>query len=151
MKVTNYFVKKAILLIWALWAMFVTFSNICDGLRTIGILPGNFNFVSGNFGFIQAATQIYAFPVWLNAILFIIVILWEAVICALFFRAFIKLSDITDQNILAPFLSGIILFGGFLVMDEFLITYDRLGAIEQSHLGFLIGFMVSLLLFRNLN
>ena len=143
-------IKRVILLIWALWAMFVTLSNVCDGLRTIGILPDSFKFVSGNFGYIQAATQIYAFPVWLNAILFIFVILWEGIISFLFFKAFFKFDLNESKLILLPFLSAIILFGGFLVMDEFLITYDRLGAIEQSHLGILIGFIVSLILVRGL-
>ena len=151
MKISESFLKRTILLIWALWAMFVTLSNICDGFRTIGMLPDSFKFVSGNFGYIQAATQIYAFPVWLNAVLFILVIVWEAMICFLFFKAFFKIKENDSRIILLPFLSGIILFGGFLVMDEFLIAYDRLGAIEQSHLGFLIGFIVSLLLVRSLN
>lgn len=150
MKATNILIKKAVLLIWALWGFFVSLSNICDGLKTIGILPDSFKFVSGNFSYIQAATQIYAFPIWLNAILFILVILWEVTLSFFFFKAFLKIKE-SSEVVLLPFLLGIILFGGFLVMDEFLIAYDRLGAIEQSHLGFLIGFIVSLLLVRNLN
>ena len=148
-KVNIYFIKRTILLIWALWSLFVTLSNICDGLKTIGILPDNFRFVSGNFGYIQAATQIYYFPVWLNAILFILVIIWEGMMCFLFFKSFLKFKEGDNQFTLLPFLAGIILFGGFLVMDELLITYDRLGAIEQSHLGFLVAFIVSLLLMLN--
>ncbi len=150
-KINTNFIKRTILLIWALWALFVTLSNIFDGLKTIGILSENFRFVSGNFGYIQAATQIYYFPVWLNAVLFILVILWEGMMCVLFLKAFIKFEEGNNQSMLPPFLAGIILFGGFLVMDELLITYDRLGTIEQSHLGFLVGFIVSLLLVRNLN
>ncbi len=149
MKINNSIIKRTILLIWAFWALFVTLSNICDGLKTMGLLPDNFRFVSGNFGYIQAATQIYYFPLWLNAILFILVILWEGMMCFLFFKSFLKFKESGSQMTLLPFLAGIILFGGFLVMDELLITYDRLGAIEQSHLGFLVAFIVSLLLVRD--
>ena len=137
--------KKILLLIWALWSVFVTLSNICDGLKSLGLLPDGFRFVSGNFGYIQAATQIYSFPVWLNAILFVVVILWELMMSYLFFKAFFKFNGEEDRVVLQPFILGIILFGGFLVMDEFLITYDRLGSIEQSHLGFLTGLLVSFL------
>ncbi len=149
MKANFNFIKRVVLLIWALWAMLVTLSNICDGLKTIGLLGDHSRFVSGNFGYIQAATQIYSFPVWLNAILFIGVILWEGLTCFLFFKAFLKFNEGDSRLVLLPFLAGIILFGGFLVMDELLITYDRLGAIEQSHLGYLVAFIVSLILIRS--
>ena len=148
MNISDKLLKRIILLTWALWSAFVTLSNICDGLKTLGILPDWFRFVSGNFGYIQAATQIYYFPVWLNAILFITVISWEATLCLFFFKAFIKYNEDNSPLILKPFLYGIILFGGFLVMDEFLITYDRLGAIEQSHLTFFMGMLISFLTIR---
>ncbi|MDR3625210.1 MAG: hypothetical protein P4L45_00150 [Ignavibacteriaceae bacterium] len=140
--------KRIIILIWAIWSFFVTLSNICDGLKNLGILPNWFKFISGNFGYIQTATQIYSFPVWLNAILFILVIVWEAAMCILFFRAYFKCSKEDTAIVILPFLSGIALFGGFLIMDEFLIAYDRLGTIEQSHLGFFTGMLASLLTIR---
>ncbi len=148
MNVNEKLLKKTILLIWASWSAFVTLSNICDGIKTLGLLPDNFRFVSGNFGYIQSATQIYAFPVWFNGFLFVMVILWEAVMCYYFFKAFLKFDNLKVNLLILPFWFGIVLFGGFLVMDEFLITYDRLGAIEQSHLGFLVGMLVSLLVVR---
>ena len=148
MNISDKLLKRVILLIWALWSALVTFSNICDGLKTVGILPDRFRFVSGNFGYIQAATQIYFFPVWLNAILFITVILWEFALCILFFKAFFQYNEENNSLVLMPFLFGISLFGGFLVLDEFLITYDRLGAIEQSHLAYLMGMLISFLTIR---
>lgn len=148
MKINDYLFKRIILLIWALWSAFVTLSNICDGLKTIGLLPGWFRFVSGNFGYIQAATQIYSFPVWLNAILFILVIILEAAICIFFFKALFKFNNEDSELVLMPFLLGIILFGGFLILDEFLVAYDRLGAIEQSHLGFFMALLLSFLTIR---
>ncbi len=150
MKISETILKRILLLIWALWAMFVTLSNVCDGLKAIGIFPDSFKFVSGNFGYIQAATQIYNFPVWLNAVLFILVILWEGIISFLFFKAFFNYNSNNNSQFVLPFLFAIILFGGFLIMDEILIVYDRLGSIEQSHFGFLIGFVVSYLLVRNI-
>lgn len=140
--------KRIILLIWAWWSAFVTLSNVCDGLKAVGFLPTGFKFVSGNFGYIQAATQIYSFPVWLNALLFTVVILWEAAMCFFFFKSFFRFSEENSVLITIPFLCGIMLFGGFLVMDEIFITYDRLGAIEQSHLGFFVGMLVSFLTVR---
>jgi hypothetical protein len=148
MRVSDYSLKRILLLIWACWSLFVTLSNICDGLKTLYILPASFKFVSGNFGYIQAATQIYSFPAWLNALLFIIVIAWEAAMCFFFFKSFFMFSEVNPALIIKPFLFGITLFGGFLVSDEILITYDRLGAIEQSHLGFFTGLLISLLVMR---
>ena len=140
--------KRVILLIWAIWSAIVTLSNISDGLKNAGIIPAWYKFVSGNFSYIQSATQIYSFPVWLNVILFMLVIILEAVMSFLFFRAFLKYCEEKAAIITLPFLCGIILFGGFLIMDELLIAYDRLGSIEQSHLGFFSGLLISYLTIR---
>ncbi len=143
MKISTIIIKRAVLLIWALWSSLVTLSNAADALRNLGILPGNFKFVSGNFGFIQAATQIYAFPVWINALLFALVICWEAAMGIYFFKAFFALKSGGTAASNLPFLFGVILFGGFAVMDEFLIAYDRLGSIEQTHISIFVAMLVS--------
>ena len=138
-------IRRIILLVWALWSAVVTLSNVFDAFRSLGLLPDWFKFVSGNFGYIQAATSIYVFPVWLNAVLFAGVIIWEALMSWNFFKAFAGLKNGIEKLIYKPFVFGLSLFGGFLVTDELLIAYDRLGSIEQTHLAVFVALMVSLL------
>ena len=66
----------------------------------------------------------------------------------LFFRSFFKFSEDNPSLLIMPFLFGVMLFGGFLVMDEILIAYDKLGPIEQSHFGLFMGMLISLLVIR---
>lgn len=138
-------IRRIILLVWALWSAIVTLSNVFDAFRSLGLLPEWFKFVSGNFGYIQAATSIYTFPVWLNAVLFSGVIAWEAAMSWNFFKAFAAVKNGIQAAVYKPFIFGLTLFGGFLVMDELLIAYDRLGSIEQDHLAVFAALMVSLL------
>ena len=139
-------VRRLILIIWAVWSLVVALSNIFDALRNLGIIPSGFKFVSGNFGYIQAATSIYSLPVWIDSILFAIVIIWEALMAYYFFKAFLNTSVENNRSILyTPFILGFALFGGFLIMDEILIAYDRLGSIEQNHFVIFAALMISLL------
>ena len=133
-------IRRIILLVWALWSAVVTLSNIFDALRSLGMLPDWFKFVSGNFGYIQSATS-----VWLNAILFAGVIIWEALMSWNFFKAFAAVKGGIRSAVYKPFVFGLTLFGGFLVLDELLIAYDRLGSIEQDHLAFFGALIISLL------
>ncbi len=140
MKFSDELLKKIILLIWALWFTIVSLTNIFDALRNLGAMPDWFRFVSGNFQYISAVTSIYLLAAWLNAILFFFVIVWEAITSWLFFNAYLKFKN---EKILAPFTFGIILFGGFMIMDELFVAYDRMGNIETTHLGILVGLLVS--------
>ncbi len=148
MKLSNYMLKKIIILIWSLWILIVALSNVADALRNTGILPDHFKFVSGNFGYIQAATQIYNFPVWLNAVLFLLAIILEILMCVFFFKLFFKMKEGNDALVNPPFFFGVVLFGGFLIMDEFLIAYDRLGGIEQNHFTIFTALIASYLLIK---
>jgi hypothetical protein len=139
------FIRRLILLVWALWSAVVTLSNFFDVFRSLGMLPDWFKFVSGNFGYIQSATSIYLFPVWLNAVLFGLVIILEALMSYHFFKAFAGVNLGREGVVYTPFVFGLSLFGGFLVTDELLIAYDRLGSIEQTHLAIFVAMMVSLL------
>ncbi len=136
--------KKILLLFWAFWSGLISLSNIFDALKNLHILPDSFKFVSGNFSYITQAASIYLFPVWLNGFLFFIVILLEIILTVLFLKAFLKFEKLREEVVYPPFIAGIILFGGFILMDEALIAYDRLGGIEQGHFTILIGMLISL-------
>ncbi len=143
MKFSNNHLKKIILLIWALWFSIVSLTNICDALRSLGVIPEWFRFVSGNFQYISAVTAIYLFPYWLNAILFLVVIILEVSTSFLFFKAFLNVTVNNENFIVPPFIFSLIIFGGFMVMDEIFVAYDRMGNIETTHLGILVGLLAS--------
>src|ERR1051326_7194797 len=79
--------KRMLLLFWAAWLTVVFASNVCDGLKTCGGLPQSWPFASGNYDFLVQTTARYGPPAWLNGLLFLGVVIWEAVAAFLFWRA----------------------------------------------------------------
>ena len=45
-------IKRLTLIFWAAWLSVVVTTNVLDGLRALGALPGSFRFVSGNWRWI---------------------------------------------------------------------------------------------------
>ena len=79
--------KRGLLFFWAAWLTVVFTTNALDGLKTLGVLAPTWPFASGNYRFLAETTARYGSPGWLDGLLFLGVVAWEAVAAALFWRA----------------------------------------------------------------
>ena len=134
--------KAVLLLFWAVWFSVVTLTNVGDALKHLGVLPAGFSFASGNFAFLQTVTAIHHTPVFLVALMFAGVILWEGLAAVLFYRAFAKdraaSADASSTTTLA-FTVSAAFWGAMMIASEAFISYD----VEATHMRLLIASLVS--------
>ena len=130
------FLKRALLLFWALWLTVVFLTNLADGLKALGLLSEWWAFASGNFKFIGETTARYGTPPEVNGVLFAGVILWEPLAAGLFWRAGLIYRDrVTSRPaVYAAFTASLLLWGAFVLTDEVLIAY----AVAGTHLRLLL-------------
>jgi hypothetical protein len=145
MKLTNSVALKPLLLsIWAAWFTIVFITNAFDGLKALGLLPPDWVFVSGNYRFVTEATARYLVPSWLNALLFLGVVAWEATAAILFWCAVWRFR-IPETRGRSParlaFAVSLGLWGAFLFADEIFIAY----AVEGAHMRIFTAQLVTLL------
>ena len=139
--------KRGILFFWAVWFSIVLATNLGDGLKAIGLLPGGWPFASGNYDLILKVTSVYSPPEWSVAVLFIGVLIWEGVATFLFWRAakgFRGASGESLSKVYAAFCVGIGLWAVLMLADEFFLAFQM----EAGHLGIFSGQLISLLAIR---
>ena len=125
--------KVLLLFVWAAWLTVVFTTNVLDGLKALGFLSEGWAFASANFRFLVATTARYGTPMWLDAILFAGVIVWDAFAAALFWRAtflFPRRAMNGSRPVHLAFTVSLALWGGFLLADEIFIAYE----VEAKHL-----------------
>jgi hypothetical protein len=137
------FLKRVLLLFWAVWLSVVFLSNLADAAKGLGLLGESWAFASGNLQFIKETTGRYGTPGWLNGVLFAGVIVWEGVAALLFWRAgwTFRGRDSGRKVVYAAFTVSLLLWGAFLVADEIFIAY----AVASTHLRLFIAHLVTLL------
>lgn len=137
------FLKRSLLLFWAIWLSVVFLGNLSDAGKELGLLGQSWAFASGNFKFVQATTARYDIPDVVNAVLFAGVILWESLAAFLFWRAtwVYRNKSLGRKDLYRAFTSSLLLWGAFCIMDEILIAY----AVEATHLRLLTSQLVTLL------
>lgn len=129
-------IKRVLLLFWALWLGLVTASNICDFLKTLGVLDESWPFASGNFKMVTDSTARYGVCDTINRILFAGVIAWEGLAAlllahaALTFRARANLPAVRRAlGVSLP------LWGAFMLADEIVFTFK----FEETHMRIFIA------------
>jgi hypothetical protein len=136
--------KRGLLAFWAIWLSVVFASNTFDALKTLGALPVGWSFASGNWAFLVQTTAIHGTPGWLNAVLYLGVIVWEGIGAALFWRAFGDAARgiAVDPRAAHPAFSvSLALWAAFMVVDELFIAY----VVEAAHMRIFIAQLASLL------
>ena len=136
--------KRALLFFWAAWLTVVCVTNALDGLKALGLLAEAWPLASGNYRFLAETTARYGSPAWLNGLLFLGVVAWEAVAAALFWRAGWRSRDRKGPGggaARAAFAAGLGLWAAFLLADEVLIAYP----VEGTHLRLFTAQLVTLL------
>jgi hypothetical protein len=121
------FLKRALLAFWAAWLSVVFATNLFDAGKAVGLLGESWALASGNYQIVAEATSRYGTPVWLNASLFLIVILWEGIAALLFWRAWWKYRGggwRGTSALYAAFIVGLTLWAAFLIAAEMCIAYS---------------------------
>ena len=136
--------KRGLLAFWALWNLVVCFTNLCDGLKTLGVLGAAWKLTSGNYPLLVGTTALYGTPPWINAVLFLGVISWEGASAFLFWTAYRrfganKRSDLRAVH--AAFTVSLALWAAFILADEIFLAYG----LEGTHLHIFTGQLATLL------
>lgn len=118
--------------------------NVLDGLRAAAILPHAWPAASGNYEAIADVTARYGIPTWLDVLMFVGVIVWEAVAAALLWRALAAYHHrhgLRWRRIYEGFTVLLGLFLTFILMDEVFHTFK----IEGDHRSIALLMLASLL------
>ncbi len=137
------FLKRLLLLLWAVWLSIVFLSNLADAAKELGLLDASWAFASGNGKFIQETTARYGTPAAVNTFLFAGVILWEGIAAVLFWRAgwSFRGRSTARKAVYLAFTTSLLLWGAFLIADEVCIAYP----LESTHLRLFIAHLATLL------
>jgi hypothetical protein len=122
------FLKRTLLGCWAAWQTIVLTTNVLDGLKALGLLDESWPFASGNYGYVVATTARYGTPVWLNGVLFLGVLAWEATAASLFWVAWWTYRR-TRSWLYPAFSAGLSLWMALAIASEVFIAY----AVEGTH------------------
>jgi hypothetical protein len=136
------FLKRCLLLFWAVWFTLVFLTNAADAAKAGGLLNGSWAFASGNYSFVTESTARYATPSWANAVMFAGVIIWEGVAAFMFWRASWTFQGMSGRSArYAAFTTSLLLWAAFMIADEILIAYT----VEGTHLRLFIAQLGTLL------
>ena len=137
-------IKAGILLVWALWLSLVTVMNMLEALKAMNALPERFK-TSSNWTLMLRVTQTYPTPVWLVAILFAVVIIWETLTTVALWMALF-----TGSLEVATTALGLLtlLWGGFMLANQFYMAWLTDPGLVAAHRSLFGVSMVSLLAYR---
>ena len=65
------FLKRSLLLFWAVWFTLVFATNLCDGAKALGVVQQVWPFASGNYALVVKTTAHCGPPAWLSGVLFL--------------------------------------------------------------------------------
>jgi len=119
-------IKRGLLLFWALWYSVVVTTNVLNALQALGILPPSFKFVSGNWEWINQTMNPLDVPIALQAFLFAGVIVWEMLCAILFLVACARFRNRTlveEKESLWACAVALALWCAFQVLDEAFLAY----------------------------
>jgi hypothetical protein len=144
-RVTLCVIKRGTLLFWAAWLSVVAATNLLNGLQALGMLPESFQFVSGNWTWINQVMDPIGVPRLMQAALFAGAIAWEVLGAMLFWWAVATYRGrpLTEEKV-AVFACGVnlALWAAFQVLDEVFLAYQP----EAVHRVIFISQMATLLL-----
>ncbi|WP_010583678.1 DUF2165 family protein [Schlesneria paludicola] len=137
------FLKRSLLLFWAIWLFVILLSNLTDAAKELGFLGESWVFASGNFQFLKATTARYGNPAIVDRLLFCGVISWEGLAALLFWRATwtYRGKKAGRDHLYRAFTASLSLWAAFVIADEICIAY----ALEATHLRLFIAQLVTLL------
>lgn len=138
--------KQGLVLFWAFWLSLVLLTNLFDGLKALGIVAEQWTFASGNYAFVVAVTAIFGTPSWINSLLFVGVILWQAVAAACLWQAWWSVRGkrrAALHTLDTAFAVNLALWAAFMLADEFFIAYES--GVEATHMRIFAAQLITLL------
>lgn len=122
--------KSGVLVFWAAWFSIVVLTNVFDVLKAAGVVPAGWTFASGNWALMVKVTGVHGTPVAVVALLFLGVIVWEALAAILFWRAWAA----GGRGGVVAFTVSLALWAAFTLADEIFIAYT-LGPVHLRLFG----------------
>jgi glucose-6-phosphate-specific signal transduction histidine kinase len=132
---------RGVLLFWAMYFTLVALTNALDAAKSFGALPAGWTLASGNYALMVKVTAVHGTPMAIVVILFLGVVVWEALSAALFWRALVAR---TRRAVYAAFTVSLALWAVFALVDEIFVAY----ALGGVHLRLFGVQLVSLLALR---
>ena len=136
--------KRGVLLYWSLWFSVILATSVVHGLKALGILSEGWRFAFGDYKLISSWTWIYGEPAGVHGFFLATLVVCEAAIMVLFWRAFGKfhgLKNADRRSLAAAFILALGLFVTFLVADQVSSAY----LYEGSHVRIFVAQVASLL------
>jgi hypothetical protein len=141
--------KRGVLLFWSLWISIVVLMNVGDLFKVMGLVPEKFGLASGNYEAIMRVTSKFGVPHFLDLLLFLGVIAWEACCAILFWwaaRRYRRGHYRRWRAVYLAFTALLGLFGAFILSDEIFHAYKM----EGDHRGIAVLLLASLLALNQL-
>lgn len=135
--------KLGLLFFWTAWLAIVFITNLCSGLKALGLLPKTWKFASQNFRAVASAVSGFHAPSWVPGFLFTGVIVWQLAATLLFGWALassVKVGSLVWAPTHAAFAIALALWAAFMVADEICKQYDT----ESSHASFFTAQLLTL-------
>lgn len=128
--------SKVILFFWASYFSIIFITNSIDLLKHFGLIPRLWKLTSDNYNFLVRVTS--AFRLSSNTLIpaFILAIFLELVTALCFWKTIID-----NEVSYLPFATGLTMFGGFILIDELLISYLA----EVNHFRIFNALLLSLI------
>ena len=123
--------KSGVLLFWAAWFTIVVITNVCDALKAGRVLPSGWTFSSGNWELMLKVTAVHATPVAIVGLMFLGVIVWEALAGLLFWRAWAA----GGRGGVMAFVVALALWAAFVLADRWGRTSETIAAMALSGLS----------------
>jgi hypothetical protein len=140
--------ERLIVGFWASWFTLVFLTNLCDGLKVLGLVGENWKFASGNWALLVETTGIYRVPTPLVVVLFAGVVAWEGLAALLMWSALGARGGPPEASrgsaVDRAFTVALGLFAAFALADELFIAYH----VEGTHLQVFLALLASLLAVR---
>jgi hypothetical protein len=138
-------IKRGVLAFWAAWLGVVTLTNMLDGLKACGLLGPNWTWVSGNFAWIQDTMRPLGVPLAVQAVLFLGVIIWEALATGCFCWAVVSYQNrplVEERAAIVACGVNLALWCAFQVLDEVFLAFQP----EAVHRVIFAGQLLTLML-----
>jgi len=137
MDMTSGYMKRGILLFWAVWLGIIAASNLTGLLKALRLV--DVRFASNNFELVRGISATYGTPAGVAGLLFVGIILWQFVAAYRFLTAWGSVDRIH-----AAFGVSLALWAGFLIAGEFFVHYEY----EGIHMRIFTAQLASLLTIR---
>lgn len=125
-------IKQSIFVFWALWFSVVFLTNFSDALKALYLLPNTWLFSSGNWPFMKQVTAVYHTSLWMQAIIFSLILIGKIVVIFAFLKAFCSVlhkKSHVNNSVNIAFAIGLGFWAMFLIGDEIFVAYT----IETNH------------------